>query len=103
MAGLPFVDASYTCACPALEMAQQGCAEVIAIATEPGPLYRDIFHSEPVPDVWQGVPIHVIRPGKDPGEMGAGFKDMTEEGMAAVYEYGKEKGREFLTGWSRIH
>ncbi len=96
VAGRPYVDASYTCACPALEMAQQGYAEVIAIATEPGPLYRDIFRSEPIPDVWQGISIHVIRPDRDPGEMGAGFTDMTEEGMVAVYEYGKEKGREFL-------
>jgi len=96
VAGLPYVDASYTCACPALEMAQQGYAEVIAIATEPGQLYRDIFHSEPVPDFWQGVSINVIRPDRDPGEMGTGFTDMTEEGMVAVYEYGKEKGREFL-------
>jgi hypothetical protein len=103
VAGRPYVDASYTCACPALEMVQQGYAEVIAIATEPGPLYRDIFRSEPIPDIWQGVPIHVIRPDRDPGEMGAGFTDMTEEGMVAVYENGKEKGREFLAGWSRVH
>ena len=99
VAGRPYVDASYTCACPALEMAQQGYAEVIAVATEPGPLYRDIFRSEPIPDVWQGVLIHVIRPYRDPGEMGAGFTDMTEEGMVAVYEYGKE----FLRGWNGAH
>lgn len=103
VAGRPYVDASYTCACPALEMAQQGYTEVIAVATEPGPLYRDIFRSELIPDVWQGVPIHVIRPERGPGEMGAGFTDVTEEGMVAVYEYGKEKGKEFLGGCALSH
>jgi len=99
VAGRPYVDASYTCACPALEMAQRGYSEVIAIATEPGMLFRDIFRREPIPNAWQGVPIHVIRPESDPGEMGAGFTEVSEEGMVAVYEYGKEKGREFLGGW----
>lgn len=99
VAGRPFVDASYTCACPALELAQRGYTEVIAVATEHGMLFRDIFRREPISGVWQDVPIHVIRPERDPGEMGAGFTDMTEEGMVRVYEYGKEKGREFLGGW----
>lgn len=101
VAGRPYVDASYTCACPALEMAQRGYAEVVAVATEPGTLYQDIFRSEPVPTVWEGMPIHVVRPDRDLGEMGAGFTDVSEEGMVAVYEYGKEKGSEFLAGWSR--
>lgn len=35
VAGLPFIDGCYTCACPAVEMAQYGFREVIAIATEP--------------------------------------------------------------------
>src|SRR6266849_6850323 len=64
--GHPYIDASYTCACPAVEMAQAGYGEVIAVATEPGELYyRDIFGREPIPDVWEGAPIHVIRPERD--------------------------------------
>ena len=95
--GQPYVDASYTCACPALEMAQAGYQTVIAIATEPGPLYRDIFQSEPVPDRWEGTSIHIIRPAIDPARLGAGFTELTDEGLVAAYEHGKEKGREFLS------
>ncbi|MDM9382745.1 hypothetical protein QUB80_18800 [Chlorogloeopsis sp. ULAP01] len=55
----PYVDASYTCSCPAVELAQLGCSEVIAVATEPGDLYRDLFQSALVPTSWKDVPIHV--------------------------------------------
>jgi len=99
VAGHAYIDAAYTCACPAVEMAERGYAEVIAVATEPGTLYRDIFQSEVIPAIWQGIPIHSIRPDKDPAEMGVGFTDVTEEGMVAVYEHGKEKGREFVEKW----
>ena len=99
IAGRPYIDASYTCVCPAIEMAQQGYREVIAIATEPGELYRDMFRSERIPDVWEGVPIHVIRPDRDVAEMGTDFTGASEEGMVAVYGYGEEKGREFLATW----
>jgi len=97
--GRPFIDGSYTCACPAIEMAQQGYREVIAIATEPGVLYRNIFQREPVPTVRNGVPIHIIRPDKDPATMGADYTDVTDEGLVAGYEHGMQKGREFLASW----
>ncbi|MFL5628956.1 MAG: hypothetical protein ACJ788_25530 [Ktedonobacteraceae bacterium] len=96
IASRPYIDASYTCACPAIEMAQQGYQEVIAIATEPGILYRDIFQSEPIPTTYAGVPIHIVRPDIDLASTGTDFTSMTEEGMVVVYAYGKEKGREFL-------
>lgn len=99
IAGRPFIDGCYSCACPAVEMAQQGYREVIAIATEPGVLYHDIFQSEPIPSVWEGVPIHIIRPDIDPATMGADFTDVTDEGLVAGYAHGIEKGREFLEQW----
>jgi hypothetical protein len=102
VAGRPYIDASYTCACPALEMARLGYRAVIAVATEPGTLYRDIFHSEPIPPVYNETLIFVIRPDIDPAEMGASFTDVTEEGMVAAYDHGKEKGREFLDAWNRV-
>ena len=100
VAGRPFIDGCYTCACPAVEMAQQGYREVIAIATEPGVLYRDIFQSEPVPSACNGVPIHIIRPDIDPATMGADFTNVTGEGLVAGYEHGLEKGREFIANWN---
>ena len=101
IAGRPFIDGCYTCACPAIEMAQQGYREVIAIATEPGELYRDIFQSEPIPSVWEGVPIHIIHPSIDPALLGADFTDITGEGLVAGYEHGLEIGRAFVEEWIR--
>ncbi len=99
VAGRPFIDGCYTCACPALEMAQHRYREVIAIATEPGVLYRDIYQREQIPSEWESVPIHIIRPDIDPATMGADYTDVTDEGLVAGYEHGMEKGREFLASW----
>ncbi|MEO8953144.1 MAG: hypothetical protein ABI396_03145 [Ktedonobacteraceae bacterium] len=96
IAGQAFVDASYTCACPAIEMAQEGYKTVIAIATEAGPLYRDIFASTQIPDRWGNTPIHIIRPAQDLAKLGTGFTEVTEDGLVVVYEHGKEQGRAFL-------
>jgi hypothetical protein len=96
VAGRPYIDGSYTCACPALEMARWGYREVIAIATEPGALYRDIFQSELIPSAWHGVPIHLIQPGIDTAKLGADFTEASDEGLVAAYEHGLERGREFV-------
>jgi hypothetical protein len=45
--------------------------------------------------------LHIIRPERDLVEMGVNFTDVTEEGMVKVYEYGMEKGREFVDTWNR--
>lgn len=100
IAGRPYIDGSYTCACPAVEMAQRGYHEVIAIATEPGALYRDIFHSNPIPTSWESIPIHIIQPAIDPAKLGADFTNVSEEGLVAAYEHGIEKGKEFIVSQS---
>lgn len=99
VADRPFIDGCYTCACPALEMARHGYHEVIAIATEPGELYSDIFQSEPIPSTWNGIPIHIIRPSIDPAKFGADFTDVTGEGLIAGYQHGIEIGNAFIESW----
>lgn len=94
--GAPYVDASYLCQCPALELAEKGYDEVIAIATTPGDLYRDLFGTQVVPGTWAGARIQVIAPDVDPKTLGADFTDATHEGMHAVFEHGMAKGRAFL-------
>jgi hypothetical protein len=95
----PYIDASYTCACPALELAQRGYREIIAIATEPGPLYRDIFQSEPIPEHWGHASLHIVRPEKDIATLGADFTSVSEDGMEAAYEYGQQVGAAFAASW----
>lgn len=95
VAGRPYVDTSYTCACPAVEMVRRGYGAVVAIATDPGVLYRDIFRTDPIPEGWEGVPIRVVRPEGDPKELGVDFTGATEQGLLAVYRHGEERGRQF--------
>lgn len=99
IAGRPYVDGCYTCACPAVEMAQAGYQEIIAIATEPGALHRDIFQREAIPESYNGAPIHIIRPQIDPASLGADFTEVTDEGLVAGYAHGLEVGRTFLEEW----
>jgi hypothetical protein len=77
-------------------MVEQGYQEVVAIANEPGTLYRDMFQLEAISTHYQGVPIHIIRPDVDLKELGVNFTSATEEGLFAVYRHGEEKGREFI-------
>jgi hypothetical protein len=95
-----YVDAAYTCLCPALEMARRGYRTIIAVVNEPGPAYTDMFQNDLIPDEWNGIPIHIIQPDRDLATMGANFTAISEAGLVSVYDYGKTKGREFLQTYS---
>ena len=95
----PYIDASYTCLCPAIEMIEAGYKQVIAISNEPGTFYRDMFGNTEIPENYQGVDIRIIKPDRDLKEMGVDFTNATPEGLLAVYKHGQEKGREFLANW----
>jgi predicted acylesterase/phospholipase RssA len=93
IAGRPYVDGSYTCSCPAVELAERGYDTVIAIATEPGVFYRDLFQDRPVPHSHNGARIIHVQPDTDPKDMGVDFTRATEKGIADLYQHGIEKGR----------
>ena len=95
--GIPYVAAAYTCACPALEMAALGFREVVAVATDPGPLYRDIFKTAVIPEMSWRARIRIIRPEISPKERGVAEDTATEQGLRALYEHGIARGRAFLT------
>ncbi|NJL62802.1 MAG: hypothetical protein HC903_14400 [Methylacidiphilales bacterium] len=95
IANKPYIDASYTCICPAIEMIEAGYKEVIAISNEPGIFYRDMFQLEEIPSNYQDTKIHVIRPDVDTRELGVDFTDATKEGLVAVYQHGIKKGEQF--------
>jgi hypothetical protein len=97
--GKPYVDAAYTCLCPALAMVAAGYQETIAIANEPGTMYQDMFHIDPIPARSQGVPIHIIRPDVPLKELGVDFTRATPAGLVAVYRHGRDKGLEFVSQW----
>ena len=94
--GQPYVDASYTCACPVAEMIASGYTDVIVISTETGDAYRDIFADEVIPPELNGVSIHIIRPQYELKEAGVDFTSCTEEGLITVFQHGEALGRAFL-------
>ena len=97
--GQAAVDASYTCVCPARELAELGYAEVLAIACAPGPLYANFFGTEVVPESCAGARIHILRPAADPLEWGVDFNEASEVGLARLYAEGEARGREWARGW----
>jgi hypothetical protein len=94
----PYVDASYTCTCPALELAVLGYTQVIAVSVEPGPLHHDLFAREPLPATWRDASIAVIRPDYDLATLGVEFTTATETGLVAAYQHGWDNGSAFLVG-----
>lgn len=97
----PYIDASYTCVCPAIEMVNLGYQTVIAIATQTGEFYRDLFQSEVIPREYKQVKIHIIQPDINPKELSVDVFQATSQGIAAVYQHGFEKGKEFLAEKSK--
>jgi hypothetical protein len=91
------IDGSYTCSCPALEMAQWGYDEVIAISAEHGPLHHDLFGEPVIPDWYDTTPIHVIRPDVDLLDLGVDYTQASEKGLLEAFRHGENKGREFLS------
>jgi predicted acylesterase/phospholipase RssA len=94
--GMACVDASYTCTCPAVELAELGCHEVIAISPECGVVYRDFFQSEVIPQEVDRVPIRIVQPSQELSDLGVDYLKATGEGFTAAYEEGRKAGEEFM-------
>jgi predicted patatin/cPLA2 family phospholipase len=94
--GFPYIDASYLCQCPAVELAQRGCDKVIAISPEAGQVYRDFFQAEKLPSSYGKIPILIVQPLLNLAEIGVDYINVTEEGLEKAYELGLRAGTEFL-------
>lgn len=94
--GVPHVDAVYTCACPALEMATMEYREIIAIGGDTGPLYRDLFRSLVIPEMSWRSRIRIIRPTLDLKSLGVEETAATEKGLVALYDHGLDRGLRFI-------
>jgi hypothetical protein len=98
VAGQPYVDASYTCACPAREVADTGPKTLIAISSEDRSLYRDLYGSERIADGVElaGAVVHVIKPQVSLQSLGVDFADASASSLAVCYQLGVDTGHEFL-------
>jgi hypothetical protein len=94
--GMPFVEAVYTCGCPAMEVAALGFRDVIAIGSETGPIYRDLFHTAVVPAMAWRSRVHLIRPSLSPKSLGVEELTATEHGLVSFYDHGLDQGLRFI-------
>lgn len=96
--GEAYVDASYTCACPAREVAAKGVDVLIAIGSDPFPLFRDLYASEEIADgsVLDEARVLVIKPDDDLKLLGVDYAAATPEGLVKAYELGLDAGHLFL-------
>jgi hypothetical protein len=86
--GEPYVDASYTCQCPAVMMAERGFDAILAIATEPPPVALDLFGTALLPEEAHGVPILAVCPPRDLKDIGVDFQHATIEGLKQAFAEG---------------
>jgi hypothetical protein len=98
--GEAYVDASYTCSCPAREVAARGVDVLIAIGSDPFPLFRDLYASEEIVDGsgLDGARVLVVKPDRDLKELGVDYAAATAEGLAEAYGTGLAAGHRFVDG-----
>ncbi|WP_162902222.1 hypothetical protein [Facilibium subflavum] len=91
-----FIDGSYTCSCPALELAQQNQFEaIIIISSDPLHCYNDLFQTTLLnQESVQAKTVHCIYPDFDLKEIGVDYTKATEQGMYDAYDQGFKKGVE---------
>ena len=92
----PYIDGSYTCLIPIEPLADKGYQKIIAIATEPGKITRDFFSNEPIGNRWNNSFIYWIKPEMNLKELGVDFTKASKEGIEKAFEYGIDKGNEFI-------
>jgi predicted acylesterase/phospholipase RssA len=96
----PYIDGSYTCSCPALELAAMGYDEIIAISPENGIFYHDLFATQAIPSVWGDTLIYTIQPEIDLKAVGIDYTQATEEGLVTAFQLGEAQGLQFLSTWN---
>jgi predicted acylesterase/phospholipase RssA len=94
--GAPFIDGVYTSTCPALELSALEYRDVIAIAPEPGQLYKDLFQTQAVPETSWRSRIRIIRPSLESKTFGVDAISATERGLVALFDHGLDRGLHFI-------
>ncbi len=99
--GRPYIDASYTCSCPAVELAELGYDRILAVLPEPGTPFKDFFQASVVPDAWKGRSIQLVQPDTGLGEWGVDYMSATDEGLERAFAHGLAKGLQIATSSPR--
>ncbi|MDG9722615.1 hypothetical protein [Streptomyces sp. DH41] len=95
--GEAYVDASYTCSCPAREVAARNVDTLVAVGCDPFPLFRDLYATEQIVDgtVLHGARVLIVKPDEDLKTLGVDYAAATAEGLVKVYGLGVDAGHRF--------
>jgi hypothetical protein len=93
--GKPYVDASYTCSCPAFELADLGYQILVVIDVEVGPTYTSLTRKIKVePDKLPGLFCLEVKPTYDPADVGVSYLSASSDGIKRVYDDAFKQGLE---------
>jgi hypothetical protein len=95
--GKPYIDGSYTCSCPAFDLASLECNNVIAIGVEPGRLYTNLFNNKEIENkVYDGCNIRLIRPEINLKEYGVDYLHADKNGLIKSFNHGQDCAKKYL-------
>jgi predicted patatin/cPLA2 family phospholipase len=94
--GKPYIDGSYTTACPVFALAELGYEKVVCVLTEHEKPRYDLFSDVEIPKTIGGTNVECVRPAVDLKELGVDYYTLCEDGVKRVFEHGVEIGREWL-------
>ena len=94
--GKPYIDGTYTCTIPTEPLAEEGYKNIIAIATEPGDIYKDFFSDVPINDEVSGSKVYWIKPEENLKNLGVDFTKAAKDGIENVFTYGIILGDKFI-------
>jgi hypothetical protein len=100
--GHPYVDASYTCSCPAFELIEAGYKDVIVIDSMPGETYESIFNQKIIEQGrHQCSNVHIMRPAFDIKTLGVEYTSATQRGIEEAYQLGYQQGTDFIAKFNQ--
>ncbi len=94
--GKPYIDGTYTCTIPIETLAEKGYKNIIAIATEPGDIYKDFFSDEPFNNEVSDSRVYWIKPEENLKNLGVDFTKAAKYGIENVFTYEITLGDKFI-------
>lgn len=91
-----YVDGSYTSLCPVIPLTELGYKNILCICTEKDKVVYDLFSDEEIPSLLNGAKIEFIKPDCELKNMGVDFYTITGDGLDRVFEYGYNRGIDYI-------
>ncbi|MBM3451276.1 MAG: hypothetical protein FJX78_09945 [Armatimonadetes bacterium] len=94
--GRPYIDGAFLCLVPVNEAAATSVSAIVAVVTDPGPVYSDLFRERVLPESRERCDLWLIRPAMDLSEIGVDVMNGTTEGLMTAVRHGELQAETFL-------